>query len=89
MKPQATVFAVGHSTPSLEEVIGLLQQNQIQVLADIRAFPLSARYLHFNRNVLAHRLTDAGITYHWLGKMLGGYREQTDPNSPLTALHGS
>ena len=80
------VFTIGHSTRSLEELIGLLNEHRIAVLADIRSFPTSSRYPHFNQDVLSQRLPEAGIAYRWLGKELGGYRKQGAPNSPHTAL---
>jgi uncharacterized protein (DUF488 family) len=80
------IHTVGHSTRSLAELIALLQENRMEVLADIRSFPTSARYPHFNQEVLAKELPAAGVAYAWLGKTLGGYRKKSDPNSPHTAL---
>ena len=81
-----TIYTIGHSTRSLAALIELLRGNAIEVLADIRSFPTSARYPHFNQEVLAKELPAAGIAYAWLGKTLGGYRKKSDPNSPHTAL---
>jgi len=80
------IFTIGHSTRQLEELLRLLKEHGIEVLADIRAFPTSTRFPHFNREVLSRRLPQAGITYRWRGKALGGYRRQSNPNSPHTAL---
>ena len=41
----------------------------------MRAFPTSKRHPHFSREPLAAALTDAGISYDWQGRALGGYRK--------------
>ncbi|MFQ5817715.1 MAG: DUF488 family protein, partial [Terriglobia bacterium] len=81
-----TIYTIGHSTRTLKQLIGLLREHQIELLADVRAFPSSARYPHFNKEVLSQRLPEAGISYRWLGKVLGGYRKKENPNSPHSAL---
>ena len=68
------VYTIGHSTRSSEEFIALLRRYEIEVLADVRAFPTSARYPHFAKGELERRLPEEGIEYHWLGEELGGYR---------------
>ena len=80
------IYTIGHSTRTLGELIGLLKENGIELLADIRSYPASARHPQFNRDNLALRLPDFGIEYCWLGKELGGFRQKRDPNSPHTAL---
>lgn len=81
------LFSIGHSTRALEELIGALRAHRIQVVADVRSSPTSARYPHFNRTNLYTALPKAGITYRWLGKVLGGYRKKIRPDSPHSALH--
>lgn len=81
-----TIFTIGHSTRTLEQLVAALRAHHIQVLADVRSFPTSARYPQFNRAALSAALPRAGITYHWLGKVLGGYRKKTRSDSPHTAL---
>ena len=49
---QQTVYTIGHSTRSLEELIESLQAHGIRMLVDIRAFPASRRLPHFNRESL-------------------------------------
>jgi uncharacterized protein (DUF488 family) len=80
------IYTVGHSTRSLEELIALLRENGVEALADIRSFPSSQRFPHFHKDALSQKLPKAGIAYHWLGKALGGYRKQGNPNSPHSAL---
>jgi len=68
-------FTIGHSNRSLSELVSLLRENSIEVLVDIRRWPSSKKYPHFNRDVLSESLKAEGIEYFWLGKELGGYRK--------------
>ena len=66
-------FTIGHSTRSIEEFLDLLKKPGIQLLVDVRRFPASRRYPHFNGASLAQSLKDAGIQYHHM-PALGGRR---------------
>lgn len=81
----ATLYTIGHSTRTLEELIQALRAHDIQTLADIRAFPMSRRLPQFNRDSLTQTLPAAGIDYIWL-KALGGYRKRVLEESPNVAL---
>ena len=81
----ATVYTIGHSTRSLEELIESLQAHGIRMLVDIRAFPASRRLPHFNRESLEEALPKAGIEYRWM-KQLGGRRKKLHDDSPNIAL---
>jgi uncharacterized protein (DUF488 family) len=70
------LFTIGHSTHPLEEFLDLLARHGIEALADIRRFPGSRKYPHFNRESLAAALSSAGVEYHWL-ESLGGRRKAT------------
>lgn len=69
-----TVYTIGHSTRSLEEFIHMLQSFDITAVADIRHFPGSRKYPHFNKEPLAASLQKAGINYIHL-ENLGGRRK--------------
>jgi uncharacterized protein (DUF488 family) len=69
-----TLYTVGHSTRTLAELIGLLRAHGVQIVADVRRWPVSARCPHFARDTLAAALAAAGIRYEHLGRGLGGYR---------------
>lgn len=84
----ATLYTIGHSTRSLDELIAVLQHHSIQTLVDIRAFPVSRRLPHFNREPLEAGLAAAGIRYVWI-KALGGYRKKTREDSPNTSLRNA
>jgi uncharacterized protein (DUF488 family) len=81
----ATLFTIGHSTRSLEELIQALKAHCVKTLVDIRSFPMSRRLPHFNRESLEKALPEAGIGYTWL-KDLGGRRKKTIAESPNVAL---
>jgi uncharacterized protein (DUF488 family) len=81
----ATLFTIGHSTRTLEELIQALQAHSIETLVDIRSFPMSRRLPHFNRESLERTLPESGIQYVWM-KELGGRRKKILPESPNIAL---
>jgi len=81
----ATLYTIGHSTRSLDELLAPLQAHSIQTLIDIRAFPMSRRLPHFNRESLEKSLAQSGIRYHWM-QALGGYRKQILERSPNVAM---
>lgn len=81
----ATLYTIGHSTRTLDELIAALKAHEIETLLDIRSFPVSRRLPHFNRESLEAALPAAGIRYVWM-KELGGYRKKIRDDSPHLAL---
>ncbi|MCP8308641.1 MAG: DUF488 domain-containing protein [archaeon] len=67
------IYTLGHSTRSLEELIWLLKKHNIETLIDVRRFPTSKRYPHFDKNFLIDELSKSCINYIWLER-LGGFR---------------
>jgi uncharacterized protein (DUF488 family) len=84
----ATLYTIGHSTRSFEELVSALKAHGVETLVDIRAFPVSRRLPHFNRESLESELPNHGIRYFWM-KALGGYRKATRKNSPHIALRNA
>lgn len=84
----ATLYTIGHSTRSLEDLISVLHAHEIKTLVDIRSFPVSRRLPHFNRESLETALPANGIQYVWI-KALGGYRKRIRDDSPNTALRSA
>jgi len=80
-----SLYTIGHSTRTLDDLIETLRAHEIQTLVDIRAFPMSRRLPHFNRESLEKALAQTGITYRWL-PALGGRRKKTRDDSPHIAL---
>ncbi len=81
----AVIYTIGHSTRTLEELVAALRGHEIATLADIRAFPMSRRLPHFNRESLELELPKAGIAYVWM-RELGGRRKKIREDSPNVAL---
>jgi uncharacterized protein (DUF488 family) len=83
----AIVFTLGHSTRDLAAFSRVLQAHDIRLLVDIRAFPMSRRHPHFNREHLEVWLPEIGSDYLW-EKDLGGRRGKQMPpeQSPNIAL---
>jgi uncharacterized protein (DUF488 family) len=84
----ASVYTIGHSTRSIEDLLETLRAHGIKTLVDIRAFPMSRRLPQFNRESLEKSLADAGIRYVWM-KALGGYRKKIREDSPNIALRNA
>ena len=78
--PKANVefYTVGHSTRKIEELISILQGYKIEVLVDVRAFPVSTRNSQFNKENLEVSLSQSDIEYIWLGREFGGYRKKSE-----------
>jgi uncharacterized protein (DUF488 family) len=81
----ATIYTIGHSTRALDELVAALKGHAITTLVDIRAFPMSRRLPHFNRESLEQELPRCGIAYVWM-KELGGRRKKMRDDSPNTGL---
>jgi uncharacterized protein (DUF488 family) len=79
-----TLYTIGHSTRTLEELIEALHAHAIETLVDVRSFPMS-RLPHFNRESLEKSLPAADVKYVWI-KELGGRRKKIRDDSPNIAL---
>ncbi len=58
-----TIYTIGHSTRSAQEVMALLGEADVTLVADVRAFPSSRRCPQFNRGTLSAWLATAGVEY--------------------------
>ena len=81
----STLYTIGHSTRTLDELIAALKGHGVGTLVDIRAFPRSRRMPHFNRESLELELPKRGIRYVWM-KELGGHRKKILDESPNSGL---
>jgi len=75
------IWTIGHSTRSIEEFIDVLNSFDIRMLADVRSFPGSRRYPHFNKEHLKTSLADAGIEYQHFPELGGRRRPQEDSHN--------
>jgi uncharacterized protein (DUF488 family) len=78
-----SVWTVGHSNRSLESFVAILKAHGIERVIDVRRFPASRKWPHFNAAVLSESLPKAGIDYAGMPE-LGG-RRTARPDSPHTA----
>lgn len=70
-----TVYTIGHSTRTIDKLIGILKRYSIELLVDVRRFPYSKKFPWFSRENLCCVLEENGIDYEWHGEALGGYRK--------------
>ncbi len=73
---QKNIWTIGHSTHTLTEFMVMLKSFQIELVVDIRSFPGSRRYPHFNKEALEVSLPENEIEYIHL-RELGGRRKTT------------
>lgn len=78
-----TIWTIGHSTHPFDEFTQMLDAFSIKTLVDIRTFPGSRRYPHFNKEALEASLPQHGIRYIHMPD-LGGRRKPVK-NSHNTA----
>jgi uncharacterized protein (DUF488 family) len=72
-----TIYTVGHSNRDLEPFLDLLAEFGIGFVADIRRFPSSRAFPHFNKGSLQQSLQERGVGYRWVEAM-GGRRHGED-----------
>jgi uncharacterized protein (DUF488 family) len=68
------IYAIGHSTRTLDAFIEILQAHSISTLVDVRTIPKSRHNPQFNEETLKEGLEKKGIAYMHL-KELGGLRK--------------
>src|SRR5688500_7057133 len=81
MEQKKSIWTIGHSTRSIDEFINVLQIFNINVLADIRTFPGSRRYPHFNKESLAMKLVEHNIQYNHFPELGGRRRPVADSSN--------
>jgi uncharacterized protein (DUF488 family) len=78
------IYTIGHSTLSFESFVSLLKEFQVGLLADVRRYPSSRRFPHFNRPALCNSLKAENIDYLWL-EALGGRRHAPQDGGSLNS----
>ena len=71
---QKIIYTIGHSTRSFDEFVSLLKVFSIEMIADVRSYPGSQRYPHFNKENLSKLLAAEDINYQHI-PLLGGRRK--------------
>jgi len=82
----ANLFTIGHSNHSLDEFLELLRQHEIAALVDVRRFPSSRTFPHFNRDELSTTLQENDIEYRWIEELGGRQPKRKDFDSPNRGL---
>jgi uncharacterized protein (DUF488 family) len=77
------IWTVGHSNHPIERFLVILAAHEIERVLDVRRFPVSRKWPHFDAENLRASLRDAGIDYVGMPD-LGGRRKPI-PDSPHTA----
>jgi uncharacterized protein (DUF488 family) len=72
------IYTVGHSSQSIESFTAHLQRHAVEVVADVRSQPRSARFPHFSRESVQASLNAAGMRYLFLGRELGARRDEAE-----------
>jgi uncharacterized protein (DUF488 family) len=78
-----TIRTVGHSNKSLEDFLSILKTHGIARILDVRRYPKSRKWPHFDAAALSESLPEAGVDYVGLPH-LGG-RRRARPDSPHVA----
>jgi uncharacterized protein (DUF488 family) len=74
----STYFTIGHSTRPIEEFIAVLQEADVQLVADVRAIPRSRTNPQYNKERLPVTLAKFQIMYRHLGALGGRRRKARD-----------
>lgn len=76
---QLHIWTIGHCTHHLEEFVYWLKAHKIEALVDIRRYPGSRKYPHFNKENMEESLPKNDILYYHF-ENLGG-RRKAKPDS--------
>lgn len=79
------VWTIGHSTHSLDAFVAMLQSFNIDLVVDVRSFPGSRKFPHFNKDALEISLPANKLEYLSLPS-LGGRRKAAS-DSHNTSWH--
>ena len=74
------IHTIGHSDLDLEKFMDRLEQNGVELVADVRSMPHSRHAPQFNRERLAQVLSQHGIGYLHMGDQLGGRPGEDRPD---------
>ena len=75
---KGAVFTIGHSNLDIDAFIANLRRNGITVVRDVRSWPHSKIFPHFNQDELKSALEKAGIRYVYNGDVMGGHIRRTE-----------
>ena len=70
------IYTIGHSTHPKEELLEMLHEAQIELLADVRSSPASRKFPQFNKDDFRQWLEEDHIDYEHF-PLLGGRRNKS------------
>jgi len=70
-------FTIGHSTRTIEEFVGLLNESEVRLVVDVRTIPRSRTNPQYNRDTLLDSLAGFQIGYEHIAE-LGGLRAKNN-----------
>jgi uncharacterized protein (DUF488 family) len=76
------LYTVGHSILDFPSFVTLLKDHGVEMVADVRSVPQSARLPHFSQPAFEKLLSAEHIAYLFLGEELGGRPEDVDAYRP-------
>ena len=74
MWEEITIYTIGFGRRRVDQLIGILQEHNIQVVIDVRTEPATETGSTTRFEDLRLCLEDEGLEYHWVGRQLGGNR---------------
>lgn len=80
------IYTIGHSTRTFWDFLSVLRQHDIRCIVDVRRFPSSKKFPHFNRGGLERSLPENEIKYLWIESLGGRRHGQPAPDSPNAGL---
>ena len=72
------VFTIGHSNFDLDVFLGMLHDQRVELLIDVRSRPQSGRFPQFSQPGFQAAVERAGVAYLLLGEDLGGRPDDPD-----------
>ena len=66
------IYTIGHSNTSFDAFVENLKKHNIGTLVDVRSAPFSRYTPHFNYDTIEPLLEREGISYEFMGNLLGG-----------------
>ena len=79
------MWTTGYGDRTINGFTELLKSHSIDIVVDIRMFPASSTYRHFQRDSLREQLNSEGVDFHCAGHHFGVMREVSE-DSPHVAL---
>jgi uncharacterized protein (DUF488 family) len=80
-----TIYTIGHSNHSVEDFISMLHRAGVELVADIRSFPGSRKFPHFNKYFLEAYLKLAKIDYIHFPELGAKQRKDKDAEEEAAA----